>query len=99
MIDVPPLLVGGVKVTVALASPAVAVPIVGAPGIVALIVIDIPMLDLPAFESVTVNEPTNVPVIVGVPVTRQLLASKIKPGGTPDILHVYGGTPPVAVQV
>lgn len=88
MIVTPPLLAGGVKVTVAWASPAVAVPIVGAPGNVALIMIDVPMLDLPPFESVTVNEPTNVPATVGVPVTWQLLASKIKPGGTPVMLHV-----------
>ena len=87
MIVVPPLLAGGVKVTVAWASPAVAVPIVGAPGKVALIVIDVPILDLPALESVTVNEPTNVPAKVGAPLTWQLLA-KVKPGGKPVMLHV-----------
>lgn len=69
MMGEPPLLAGGVKVTVACALPAVAVPIVGAPGTVCPAPASATRCGLPIAELETVSVPERAPAASGVKVT------------------------------
>jgi hypothetical protein len=52
------------------------------------------------FESVTLTVVEKGPDVVGVPVIVPAAGSRASPiGSEPVMLHVYGGTPPVAAKV
>ena len=51
------------------------------------------------FASVAVMVVEEAPGCVGVPTITPLELSRLKPGGSPVLLHVYGAVPPVAWNV
>jgi len=65
----PPLLAGGVKLTVACALPAVAAPMIGAPGTVCPVPASATRCGLPVAVLATLSVPDRAPAAIGVKVT------------------------------
>jgi hypothetical protein len=95
VIALPPLLAGGVNVTVASVLAAVALPIVGAPGAVAAIVIEKACVALP-IALVATTTPLKVPTALGVPASAPLLLRLRPVGSEPLAKPNVGAGEPVA---